>query len=72
MLFLVQFCYWSGVNSVFPLVAIYTRDILGASTGEAQLLPSLLLLSSAAMAVPMGKLGTKLGKLQSAVLSTRP
>jgi MFS family permease len=59
---LVNFCYWSGVNAVLPLVSIYTVDILGATTGEAQLLPVLLLLSTTLLAIPMGWLGTKLGK----------
>lgn len=59
---LVFFCYWSGVNAVMPLVSIYTRDILGASVGEAQLLPALLLLSTAALAIPMGLLGDRFGR----------
>ncbi|GIW05513.1 MAG: hypothetical protein KatS3mg060_0318 [Dehalococcoidia bacterium] len=59
---LAVFCYWSGVNAVLPLVAIYTRDILGADPGEAQLLPALLLLSTTLFAIPAGLLGTRLGK----------
>ena len=59
---LVTFAYWSGVNAVMPLVSVYTVDILGASVGEAQLLPALLLLSTAVLAVPMGWLGTRYGK----------
>jgi MFS family permease len=59
---LVNFCYWSGVNAVLPLVSIYTIDILGATPGEAQLLPSLLFLSTMLLAMPMAWLGTKLGK----------
>ena len=59
---LVFFLYWSGVNAVMPLVSIYTRDILGATVGEAQLLPALLLLSTAGCAIPMGLLGDRLGK----------
>jgi MFS family permease len=59
---LLNFCYWSGVNAVLPLVSVYTRDILGATVGEAQLLPALLLLSTTLMAIPMGKLGTRYGK----------
>jgi MFS family permease len=60
--FLVTFAYWSGVNAVMPLVSIYLRDILGASVGEAQLLPSLLLLSTTLAAIPIGWLGTRYGK----------
>ncbi|HEX2323989.1 MAG TPA: MFS transporter [Chloroflexota bacterium] len=60
--FVVIFAYWSGVNAVLPLVSIYLRDILGASVGEAQLLPSLLLLSTTAMALPTAWLGTRYGK----------
>jgi maltose/moltooligosaccharide transporter len=59
---LAVFCYWAGVNAVLPLVAIYTRDILGATPGEAQLLPALLLLSTTVFAVPAGLLGTRFGK----------
>lgn len=59
---LVTFAYWSGVNAVLPLVSIYTRDILGATVGEAQLLPALLLLSTTLLAIPMGWLGTRFGK----------
>jgi len=59
---LVYFCYWSGVNAVMPLVSVYTRDILGASVGEAQLLPALLLLSTTVLAVPMARLGDRFGK----------
>ena len=59
---LVIFAYWTGVNAVLPLVSLYTRDILGVSEGEAQLLPALMLLSTTLMAVPMGLLGTRLGK----------
>lgn len=59
---LVNFAYWSGVNAVLPLVSIYTRDILGATVGEAQLLPALLLLSTTLLAIPTGLLGTRFGK----------
>jgi MFS family permease len=59
---LVTFVYWFGVNAVMPLVSIYTMEILGASVGEAQLLPALLLLSTTLLAVPMGRLGTRYGK----------
>ena len=47
-----------------PLVSIYTRDILGATVGEAQLLPALLFLSTAVLAIPMGWLGSRFGKLR--------
>ncbi|HLH25007.1 MAG TPA: MFS transporter [Chloroflexota bacterium] len=59
---LVGFAYWSGVNAVLPLVSVYTRDILGASVGEAQLLPSLMLLSTTLCALPMARLGDRYGK----------
>ena len=62
MFCLVTFAYWSGVNAVLPLVSIFVRDILNTTVGEAQLLPGLLLLSTTAMAVPMGQLGTRFGK----------
>jgi MFS family permease len=47
---------------VLPLLSLYTRDILGASVGEAQLLPAVLLLSTTLFAVPMAALGTRYGK----------
>jgi MFS family permease len=47
---------------VMPLVSVYVRDILHGTVGQAQLLPGLLLLSTMLMAVPMGALGTHLGK----------
>jgi maltose/moltooligosaccharide transporter len=59
---LVYFCYWSGVNAVMPLVSIYTQHILGASVGEAQLLPALLLVSTTVLALPMGWLGDRYGR----------
>ena len=59
---LVYFCYWSGVNAVMPLVSVYTQHILGASVGEAQLLPALLLISTAVLALPMGWLGDRYGR----------
>jgi len=59
---LVVFFYWSGVNAVMPLVSVYTRDILGATVGEAQLLPALLLLSTTLMAIPIGYFATRFGK----------
>ena len=62
LLCLVVFFYWSGVNAVMPLVSDYTRDILGATVGEAQLLPALLLLSTTLTAIPIGVLGTRFGK----------
>jgi MFS family permease len=62
VLCLVVFAYWSGVNAVLPLVSVYTRDVLGASFGEAQLLPGLLLLSTTLLAVPMARLGDRFGK----------
>src|SRR5581483_5050550 len=40
----------------------YTVDILGASVGEAQLLPSLMLLSTTLVALPMARLGNRYGK----------
>jgi MFS family permease len=59
---LVIFAYWSGVNAVLPLISVYTRDILGASVGEAQLLPSLMLLSTTLFALPIAWLGDRYGK----------
>jgi MFS family permease len=59
---LVTFAFWSGVNAVLPLVSVYTRDILGASVGEAQLLPSLMLLTTTLFALPMAWLGNRYGK----------
>src|SRR5579884_534293 len=59
---LVSFAYWSGVNAVLPLVSIYTRDILGATVGEAQLLPALLLVSTTLFALPTAWLGQRLGR----------
>jgi MFS family permease len=62
MLCIVQFAYWSGLNAVLPLVSVYTRDILGASVGQAQLLPALMLMTTTLLAIPMAKLGDRLGK----------
>lgn len=62
MLCVVQFAYWSGLNAVLPLVSVYTRDILGATVGQAQLLPALMLLATTILAIPMGKLGDRFGK----------
>jgi MFS family permease len=62
VLCLVMFAYWTGVSAVLPLVSVYTRDILGATVGEAQLLPGILLLSTTAFAWPMGWLGSRYGK----------
>jgi MFS family permease len=59
---LIQFAYWSGVNAVMPLVSIYTIDILGATTGQAQGLPALMLAGTTLLAIPMGKLGDRFGK----------
>jgi MFS family permease len=59
---LVTFSYWSGINAVMPLVSVYSRDILGATVGEAQLLPGLMLLSTSLLAIPMGRLGGRYGK----------
>jgi maltose/moltooligosaccharide transporter len=62
ILCLVGFAYWSGVNAVMPLVSVYTRDILHATVGEAQLLPALLLLATTVLALPMARLGDRYGK----------
>jgi Na+/melibiose symporter-like transporter len=59
---LVVFAYWSGVNAVMPLISIYTKDVLGATDAEAQLLPALLLFSTTLFALPMGWLGNRFGK----------
>jgi MFS family permease len=59
---LVVFSYWAGVNAVMPLISLYLRNVIGVNDSEAQWLPALLLLSTAVMAVPMGLLGTWLGK----------
>jgi MFS family permease len=59
---LVAFCFWTGVNGVMPLISVYTRDILGASVGEAQALPALLLLMTLLCALPAAHLGNRIGK----------
>jgi MFS family permease len=59
---LSMFAYGSGLNAVLPLVSVYVVDILGASVGEAQLLPGLLLLTTFVLALPMGALGNRIGK----------
>ena len=59
---LVVFAYWAGVNAVMPLISLYTKDVLGATDAEAQLLPALLLFSTTLFALPMGWLGTRFGK----------
>jgi maltose/moltooligosaccharide transporter len=62
MLCVVQFAYWSGLNAVLPLVSVYTRDILGASVGQAQLLPALMLIMTTVLAIPAAALGNRFGK----------
>src|SRR6266567_1950634 len=62
VLCLVAFCYWAGVNAVLPLVSIYVKDILHATTGQSQLLPAFLLVSTTVFALPMAKLGSRFGK----------
>src|SRR5581483_8987831 len=62
VLCLVGLAYWSGVNAVMPLVSVYTHDILGATVGQAQLLPALLLLATTLLAFPVAWLGNRLGK----------
>jgi MFS family permease len=59
---LVVFSYWFGVNAVLPLVTVYLQEIIGVSSAQAQLLASVLLLSTTVMAIPMGLLGTRFGK----------
>lgn len=59
---LVVFSYWFGVNAVLPLVTLYVKNILRVDEAEAQFLPGLLLLSTTLAAVPVGVLGTRLGK----------
>jgi maltose/moltooligosaccharide transporter len=59
---LVNFAYWSGVNAVMPLISVYTHDILGATVGQAQLLPALLLLATTLLAFPAAWLGNRCGK----------
>lgn len=59
---LVAFLYWSGVNSVLPLISIYVKDILHTTTGEAQILPAILLVSTLGFALPMARLGDRFGK----------
>jgi Na+/melibiose symporter-like transporter len=62
LLCLVNLAYWSGVNAVMPLVSVYTHDILGATVGQAQLLPALLLLATTLLAAPTAWLGDRWGK----------
>jgi maltose/moltooligosaccharide transporter len=59
---LAMLAYWSGVNAILPFISLYIVDILGGSVADAQLLPALLLLSTAVAAIPMGWLGTRFGK----------
>jgi MFS family permease len=59
---LVVFFYWFGVNAVMPLVTLYLKEIIKVTEAEAQLLASLLLLSTTIMAIPMGLLGPRIGK----------
>jgi MFS family permease len=59
---LVNLVYWCGLNAVIPLFSPYLMRVLGATAGEAQVLPALLLLTTALAAVPVGWLGTRLGK----------
>jgi MFS family permease len=62
MLCLVSFAYWSGVNAVMPLISVYSHDILGATVGQAQMLPALLLLATTLLALPAAWLGNRCGK----------
>lgn len=59
---LVAFFYWAGVNAILPLLSIYIKNILHTSTGDAQLLPALLLASTTLLALPMASLGNRYGK----------
>ncbi|HZS00418.1 MAG TPA: MFS transporter [Chloroflexota bacterium] len=62
VLCLVNLAYWSGLNAVMPLISVYTHDILGATVGQAQLLPGLLLLATTLVAFPAAWLGNRYGK----------
>jgi len=59
---LVVFAYWTGVSGVLPLISVYTVQVLGATQGEAQLLPAVMLLTMTLLAIPMGRLGDRFGK----------
>lgn len=60
--FFSMFAFGFGLSAVLPLLSLYTRDILGATIGQAQLLPALLFLSITLLALPMGRLADHYGK----------
>jgi MFS family permease len=65
----VTFCYWTGANAVIPLLPLFARDVLGASVGQAQFLPGVLLLFSTLFAVPVSRLANRYGKRRVLAIS---
>ncbi|HZQ99226.1 MAG TPA: MFS transporter [Chloroflexota bacterium] len=59
---LANLCYWTGANAIVPLLSLFARDLLGASVGQAQLMPGMLLIASTICALPCAWLANRWGK----------
>lgn len=64
----MQALFWFGINAVLPLVSIYVARELGATTGEAQLLPAVLLITVTVFALPVSLLAQRIGRKPTLML----
>lgn len=65
-----MFCLWTGLYSFLPFITIFPTKVVGASKSQALIIYVVLILTSAALSYPAGRLGAKYGNRRGVVVGT--
>jgi Na+/melibiose symporter-like transporter len=64
------FLLWTGLHAVIPFLTLFPVKVLGASNAQALIVYVVLILTSAVLSYPAGRLGVRYGNRRMVVLGT--
>jgi Na+/melibiose symporter-like transporter len=64
------FCLWTGLHAFLPFVTIFPTRVVGASKSQALIVYVVLILTSAALSYPAGRLGARYGNRRFVIVGT--
>ena len=65
-----MFCLWTGLHAFLPFITIFPEKVVGASKSQALVVYVVLILTSALLSYPAGRMGARFGNRRCVILGT--
>jgi maltose/moltooligosaccharide transporter len=65
-----MFCLWTGLHAFIPFITIFPTKVVGATKSQALIVFVVLILTSAILSYPAGRLGARFGNRRCVILGT--